>query len=114
MTRQSFARRTAPTDVYQRSEKKSHLDTIWYEIAMLEFCHSELGKRTGMSEPACNLFIEGFLLHYRNIIEFCSGGSYGHADCKARGNQSLSGFRYCLVARPTDKYIVRFAHSLAL
>jgi len=59
--------------VYQRSEKKSHLDTIWYEIAMLEFCYSELGKRTGISEPERNLFIEGFLLHYRNIVEFCSG-----------------------------------------
>jgi hypothetical protein len=62
--------------VYQRSEKKSHLDTIWYEIAMLEFCYSELGKRTGMSEPERNLFIEGFLLHYRNIVEFCSGGRH--------------------------------------
>ena len=62
--------------VYERSEKKSHLDTLWYEIAMLGFCHSELGTRSGMSEPERNLFIEGFLLHYRNILEFCSGAKH--------------------------------------
>jgi hypothetical protein len=62
--------------VYERSEKKSHLDTVWYEIAMLGFCHSELGTRSGMSEPERNLLIEGFLLHYRNILEFCSGAKH--------------------------------------
>jgi hypothetical protein len=65
--------------VYERSEKKSHLDTIWYECAMLGFCHSELGKRRAMSEPERNLFIEGFLLHYRNILEFCSGAKHRQA-----------------------------------
>ena len=64
--------------VYERSEKKSHLDTIWYETAMLEFCHGELGTRR-MGEPERNLFIEGFLLHYRNIVEFCSGEKHREA-----------------------------------
>lgn len=64
--------------VYERSEKKSHLDTVGYEIAMLGFCHHELGTRR-MDEPERNLFIEGFLLHYRNILEFCSGARHRKA-----------------------------------
>jgi hypothetical protein len=63
-------------NVYERSEKKSHLDTIWYEIAMFGFCHSELRKLTGISEPERNLLIEGALLHYRNVLEFCSGAKH--------------------------------------
>jgi hypothetical protein len=62
--------------VYERSEKKSHLDTLWYEIAMLSFCYGELKKRTEVSEPMRNLLIEGALLHYRNLLEFCSGAKH--------------------------------------
>jgi hypothetical protein len=64
--------------VYERSRKKSQLDTIWYEISMLGFCHSELTNREKMSEPERNLFIEGFLLHYRNLIQFFSGNPGKH------------------------------------
>jgi len=60
--------------LYERSEKKSHLHTVWYEIAMLRYCYLELRKRkTTMMKPEYNLYVEGFLLHFRNVIEFCSG-----------------------------------------
>jgi hypothetical protein len=65
--------------VYERSEKKSHLDTVWYEIAMLGFCYGELKKRTEVSEPERNLLIEGTLLHYRNLLEFFSGAKHRSA-----------------------------------
>lgn len=58
---------------YERSRKKSQLATIWYEISMLGFTHSILIKQQEMSEPENNLYIEGFLLHYRNLIQFFSG-----------------------------------------
>jgi hypothetical protein len=62
--------------VYERSEKKSHLDTVWYEIAMLGFCYAELEKRPDATEPERNLLIEGTLLHYRNLLEFFSGAKH--------------------------------------
>jgi hypothetical protein len=64
--------------VYERSRKKSQLDTIWYEISMLGFCHSELKNREMPSEPERNLLIEGFLVHYRNVIQFFSGNPDKH------------------------------------
>ena len=63
-------------NVYERSEKKSHLDTVWYEIAMLGFCYAELKKRPEAAEPERNLLIEGTLLHYRNLLEFFSGSKH--------------------------------------
>jgi hypothetical protein len=61
---------------YERSEKKSHLDTVWYEIAMLGFCYAELKKRPEAAEPERNLLVEGTLLHYRNLLEFFSGSKH--------------------------------------
>jgi len=68
--------------VYERSRKKSQLHTIWYEISMLGFTHSVLATRTEMSEPERNFFVEGFLLHYRNLVEFFSGNPEKHREAK--------------------------------
>src|SRR5258708_10974276 len=63
--------------VYERSRKKTQLDTIQYEISMLGFVYTTLSERNEkMPEPHRNLFIEGFLLHYRNIVEFMSGAKH--------------------------------------
>ena len=43
--------------VYERSKKKSHLDTVWYEIAMLGFCYAELKRRPEAAEPERNLWL---------------------------------------------------------
>lgn len=57
---------------YERSAKNSHLDTIRYEIGMLSYCYREF-TRTKHPQPLQNLLIEGFLLHFRNVVEFFSG-----------------------------------------
>jgi hypothetical protein len=66
--------------VYERSRKRSQVDTIWYEISMLGFCHVELTSNPKLSEPERNLLIECFLLHYRNVIQFFSGNPRKHRD----------------------------------
>jgi hypothetical protein len=65
--------------VYERTRKETHLDTMWYEIDMLEHCVGVLlndAPRT--SDPYWNLLIEGFLLHYRNLIQFFGGNEQRH------------------------------------
>ncbi|HKV92398.1 MAG TPA: hypothetical protein VJW20_07615 [Candidatus Angelobacter sp.] len=78
--------------VYERSKKKSHLGTIWYEIAMLEFCHDELAQNKKRSEPEHNLLIEGFLLHFRNLVEFFSGAK--HRGKKRMTKPAKTGKKY--------------------
>ncbi|SRR5216683_3777682 len=61
-------------DAYSRSEKESHLDTIHYEIAMLNFCGQQLDALSPETQKAhFNTFLECFLIHYRNLIEFFCG-----------------------------------------
>jgi len=65
--------------VYERTPKNSHLDTIWYEIDMLEFAFRKLKHEPpALASPDWNLLIEGFLLHYRNLIQFFSGSERKH------------------------------------
>jgi hypothetical protein len=62
----------------QRASKSSHVDTILYEIDMLQQCaKSHPKKRTRLEsdsslEARCEYYvsIEGFLLHVRNLIAF--------------------------------------------
>src|SRR5580693_7945426 len=56
--------------MYARRPKESHRDTVSYEIDMLAFCAERL-KRAG-SEGDKALYLEGFLLHYRNLVRFFS------------------------------------------
>ncbi len=51
-----------------RPQKLSHLDTIQYEIDMLNHCYDKLRK--WQDEPDSYVYLECFLLHYRNLIEF--------------------------------------------
>jgi len=59
---------------YERRRKGSHLDTIHYEIDMLEFALAKSKRQ--LSPPELNMTIECFLLHYRNLIEFFSGSKH--------------------------------------
>jgi hypothetical protein len=72
----SYMARTEPVS---RRKKLSHLDTILYEIDMLEYCYSRLLDSSFADERDYFLFIEGFLLHYRNLIQFFGN----HHDLKA-------------------------------
>jgi hypothetical protein len=59
--------------MYERSRKSSALDTVYYEMDMLEFTFRKVSASEPDADPDWNLLVEGFLLHYRNIIEFFSG-----------------------------------------
>ena len=59
---------------YERSRKSSHLDTVHYEIDMLEYAREKvLSFGNGAPQPELNMALECYLLHYRNLIEFFSG-----------------------------------------
>jgi hypothetical protein len=65
--------------MYERTSKETHCDTLWYEMDMLEFSYREFEKKTfPTGSPQWNLLIEGFLLHYRNLIQFFSGNEERH------------------------------------
>ncbi len=53
-----------------RPQKLSHLDTIQYEIDMLNYCFERLQKQKWQDVRDSYLYLEGFLLHYRSLIEF--------------------------------------------
>ncbi len=60
--------------MYTRGEKENDLDTIIYEINMLDHCFQRCKQTTETEDQGDrNTFLEGFLLHYRNLIEFFSG-----------------------------------------
>ncbi len=56
--------------MFSRRQKESHLDTIQYEIDMLNHCYEKLMKEKWQSTPDNFIALECFLLHYRNLIEF--------------------------------------------
>jgi hypothetical protein len=53
-----------------RPLKLSHVDTVLYEIDMLDFCYGRLREGNWPNPQTYYLFIEGFLLHYRNLANF--------------------------------------------
>jgi hypothetical protein len=62
--------------LHQRSEKGSHLDTLLYEIDMFRHCERAV-RQGGVADDAPDakradyyLAIEGFLLHFRNLLAF--------------------------------------------
>ena len=59
--------------MYSRRPKESHLDTIDYEIEMLGFCAQAVTHRQHSAPKDRYVYLEGFLLHYRNLIRFFSG-----------------------------------------
>jgi hypothetical protein len=53
-----------------RPPKLEHSETILYEMNMLDYCYSRLRERKYADANDYYLCIEGFLLHYRNLIQF--------------------------------------------
>jgi hypothetical protein len=62
---------------FSRPEKLDHKDTVLYEIYMLRFTAQELDGRT---ERDAWVYLEGFLLHYRNLIDFLGNESSRNDD----------------------------------
>ena len=65
-----------PKVLYERKPKESHRETVSYEIDMLAFCFDKLPKDKGCERSDEYLYLEGFLLHYRNLLEFLSGAHH--------------------------------------
>jgi len=63
--------------VYERTKKQSHLDTVRYELDMLTFTYDALTKQE-IPVPARHVYLEAFLLHYRNVVQFFAGNTKKH------------------------------------
>jgi hypothetical protein len=55
--------------VFSRPKKLDHVDTVRYEIDMLRFAAQRLAEMT-LTERDAWVYLEAFLLHYRNLIDF--------------------------------------------
>jgi hypothetical protein len=66
-------------EMFARRAKESHRDTVTYEIEMLRFCVQRLvaGKHSEVEDQY--VYLEGFLLHYRNLVRFFSGEYHNEA-----------------------------------
>jgi len=60
----------APPLVYRRFDKLTHSDTILYEMYMLRFAAKRLVESEWKDKKDAWVYLEAFLLHYRNMIEF--------------------------------------------
>jgi len=59
---------------FERTEKDTALEIVYYEWDMLNFTFERLQKgKSGVLQVDWNLLIEGFLVHARNLIRFFSG-----------------------------------------
>jgi len=62
---------TFPRGLYSRPDKLNHAQTVLYEIDMLRFAKERLSSpQTASVKPDECVYLEAFLLHYRNLIEF--------------------------------------------
>jgi len=62
---------TFPRGLYSRPDKLNHAQTVLYEIDMLRFAKERLSfPQTASVKPDEWVYLEAFLLHYRNLIEF--------------------------------------------
>ena len=92
--------------MYARRAKASHRDTISYEIDMLAFCAENLAHSRGNgSESDSALSLEGFLLHYRNLIRVFSGKHHRNDDisthnCQAWAGRELSASEVTTIKEP--------------
>src|ERR1700691_322997 len=55
---------------YSRPPKLNDADTVLYEIYMLRFAAKRLVRERGEEPQDAWVYLEAFLVHYRNLIEF--------------------------------------------
>ena len=67
---QTSPRAMSKIETVSRPSKENHGDTILYEIDMLDHCFNRLGEHWPTKGRDYYLYVEGFLLHYRNLIVF--------------------------------------------
>lgn len=69
-------RAAAIRTTFSRRPKESHRDTIAYEIEMLNFSAETLLNAKDLPMRDEHVYLETFLLHYRNIIRVFSGENH--------------------------------------
>jgi hypothetical protein len=74
-----------------RIAKANHKITILYEIYMLRYAFRRLLPRLGSSNPETWSWLELFLLHYRNLIEFF-GRDFKHGKPPQKGDLHVLTF----------------------
>jgi hypothetical protein len=78
--------------MYSRPLKDSHLDTVEYEIDMLRFCLRRVSDGTLQRQsPDEYVYLEAFLLHYRNLVRFFSGVKHKGSDISMDKPQVWAG-----------------------
>ena len=65
----------------RRTDKLDHFQTILYEIDMLRFTHTRMMPAwPGATEGDVWVYLESFLVHYRNLLEFFGKNSSKKSD----------------------------------
>ena len=111
--------------LYERRQKESHRETVTYEIEMLHFCFDNLPQDRSCDRSNEYLLLEGFLLHYRNLLEFFSGTHHragydiSMADSSTWGNRELGAAEIAAIVHPaTCRWIAstirQFRHTCSI
>jgi hypothetical protein len=74
--------------MYTRRPKESHRDTVAYEIDMLGFCARRVMRDEHADQRDQSVYLEAFLLHFRNLIRFLSGEQH-RADDLSTANPTV-------------------------
>ncbi len=66
-----------PSNLHSRPDKLDDAETVLYEIDMLRFSRERLKESNFRSDADEWIYLEAFLAHFRNLIEFFKGDSRG-------------------------------------
>jgi hypothetical protein len=67
------------TLIFSRPKKLDHVHTVRYEVDMLRYTANRLAQQK-LTERDAWVYLEAFLLHYRNLIEFLGKENPGPTD----------------------------------
>jgi hypothetical protein len=71
------------SEMFSRPSKESHEGTIHYEAQMLRLTAERIGTHEKATAPQETIvYLECFLLHYRNLAQFLSGKGGSSGDLK--------------------------------
>ncbi len=94
---------------FERPKKASHPETLWYEVDMLRYSLGFLTTGPLRSEAEKNVYLEVFLLHYRNVLRFFSGVAHRRgsdlstAEPEVWAGRTLLAEEIDLIRRPAEK-----------
>ena len=104
------------SEVLSRRTKESHVDTVLYEIDMLDFCKRLLAEKKWTTTEHCYLLIEGFLLHYRNLANlFANRDGMKARNARVWAEKNLSDAELASIQddKPYDDYSGKISQYLS-